>query len=449
MRYTIDHKLQPTDESEMTRMERHQLEVERDRARVEKQAAEESARMMIQTAEERVREIEGERDRERVELQQALERAEELQQRLEEVEGRELVVQDQTIKAEHIQTGLEKSLSPFESSGVMTEMERWKLEMERDRVRVDKQAVEESARMMIQTAEVRVWGIEGERERERVKLQQAPQRAEEMQQRLEEIEGRELVVQDQTIKAEHVQTVLYDTEKSLSPFESSSVMTRMQRWRLEIERDRARMEKQAAEKRAQDMEGERDRLIMEKQAAEERVAVERDRAWVAKQTAKIEMDRTTTVKQIAENERDWVMLMKKAAEIERDWARDEKNAAEERARKMTSERERASFELQQALARAFELQQRLEKVEGRELVVKEQTVKAEESPTLSAKSLSPFESTGVSTGIERRQLAITAELRGPPELIDTAENATLIEAHHPGAVLNAYNMQCTCTCKLA
>ena len=95
----LENKLQPTDESEMTRMERRQLEDERDRARVEKQAAEERAREM-----ERERDrASGERDRVRVELLQALARADELQQRLEEVEGREherSVVQEQAIAAE-------------------------------------------------------------------------------------------------------------------------------------------------------------------------------------------------------------------------------------------------------------------------------------------------------------------------------------------------------------
>ena len=83
----------------MTRMERRQLEGERDRARGEKQAAEERAREMEG---ERDR-ASGERDRVRVELHQALARADELQQRLEEVEGREhdrAVVQEQAIAAE-------------------------------------------------------------------------------------------------------------------------------------------------------------------------------------------------------------------------------------------------------------------------------------------------------------------------------------------------------------
>ena len=116
----LENKLQPTDESEMTRMERRQLEDERDRARVEKQASEERAREMERERDrargERDRErgerdrangerdrVSDERDRVRVELQQALARADELQQRLEEVEGREherSVVQEQAIAAE-------------------------------------------------------------------------------------------------------------------------------------------------------------------------------------------------------------------------------------------------------------------------------------------------------------------------------------------------------------
>ena len=148
MRYTIDHKLQPTGESEMTRMDRRQLEGERDRVRGEKLAAEERAREM-ERERDRVRgerdvargerdsasgerdvargerdrasgerdvargerdmarderdRANGERDRVRMELQQALARANELQQRLEEVEGREherSVVQEQAIAAE-------------------------------------------------------------------------------------------------------------------------------------------------------------------------------------------------------------------------------------------------------------------------------------------------------------------------------------------------------------
>ena len=90
----------------MTRTERRQLEGERDRARVEKQAAEERVREMERernrARDERDR-VRGERDRVRVELQQALVRADELQQRLEEVEGREhekSIVQEQAIAAE-------------------------------------------------------------------------------------------------------------------------------------------------------------------------------------------------------------------------------------------------------------------------------------------------------------------------------------------------------------
>ena len=88
---------------------RRQLENERDMVKV---LEEERNRALIERreAEERVRVLEGERDRAKVErdetrleLQQALVRANELQQRLDEVEGREherLVVQEQAIAAE-------------------------------------------------------------------------------------------------------------------------------------------------------------------------------------------------------------------------------------------------------------------------------------------------------------------------------------------------------------
>ena len=141
MRYMTELKLQPTSESEMTRMERQELEAERDRARAEKQAAEDRVREMegrvremegernrareekgaaeyrvremedivrqmegaMEDERDRAREMEGERDGVREELQRALARATELERRLNEVEGREhekLVVQEQAIAAE-------------------------------------------------------------------------------------------------------------------------------------------------------------------------------------------------------------------------------------------------------------------------------------------------------------------------------------------------------------
>ena len=92
LRYFVQLSQQPAEGSEMTRMERQQLERERDRER------------------ERVRELEGDRERERVdkervrvELRQAQARANQLQERLDEVERREhekVVVQEQAIAAE-------------------------------------------------------------------------------------------------------------------------------------------------------------------------------------------------------------------------------------------------------------------------------------------------------------------------------------------------------------
>ena len=130
--------LQPTSESELTRMEQRDLEAEGDRARVEKQAAEDRVREMegrmremegrmiemegerdsareekraaeyrvremedrVREMEDRVREMEGERDGVREELQQALARATERLNDMEEREHEKLVVQEQAIAAE-------------------------------------------------------------------------------------------------------------------------------------------------------------------------------------------------------------------------------------------------------------------------------------------------------------------------------------------------------------
>ena len=176
MRYTIDHKLQPTGESEMTRMERRQLEGERDRARGEKQAAEERAREMEREM-DRVRGerdvAKGERDRARGEKQVAEERASGMEREMDRVRG-----------------------------------ERDVAKGERDRARGEKQVAEERARGMEREMD-RVRGerdvAKGERDRVRVELHQALARADELQQRLEEVEGREherLVVQEQAIAAE-------------------------------------------------------------------------------------------------------------------------------------------------------------------------------------------------------------------------------------------------------
>ena len=83
MRCMTELKVQPTSESEMTRMERQELEAERDRARAEKQEAEDRVREM----EGRVREMEGERDRAREEKQAAEYRVREMEDIVGQMEG--------------------------------------------------------------------------------------------------------------------------------------------------------------------------------------------------------------------------------------------------------------------------------------------------------------------------------------------------------------------------
>ena len=80
MRCMTELKLQPTSEGEMTRME---LEAERDRARAEKQAAEDRVREM----EGRMREMEGERNRAREEKGAAEYRVREMEDIVRQMEG--------------------------------------------------------------------------------------------------------------------------------------------------------------------------------------------------------------------------------------------------------------------------------------------------------------------------------------------------------------------------
>ena len=84
MRCMTELKVQPTSESEMTRMERQELEAERDRARAEKQAAEDRVREM----EGRVREMEGRvRERAREEKGAAEYRVREMEDIVGQMEG--------------------------------------------------------------------------------------------------------------------------------------------------------------------------------------------------------------------------------------------------------------------------------------------------------------------------------------------------------------------------
>ena len=90
-----------------------------------------------------------------------------------------------------------------------------------------------------------------------------------------------------------------------------------------------------------------------------------------------ERDRTRAAEERVREVEERVRVM----EGERDEVRMEKDAAEERVRVVEGERDGVMVELQQALARNNELQQRLGEVEGRErekLVVQEQAIAAEQ-----------------------------------------------------------------------
>ena len=141
MQHFVEIGKKREEERNRARVEKQEAEGERDRARVEKQEAE------------------GERDRVRVEKQEAEGERDRVRVKKQEAEG------------------------------------------ERDRVRVEKQEAEEER----DRARVEKQEAEGERDRARVELQRAQERADELQQRLDELEGREherAIVQEQAIAAE-------------------------------------------------------------------------------------------------------------------------------------------------------------------------------------------------------------------------------------------------------
>ena len=154
----------------------NQREIERDRARVEKREAE--------LERDRIRqekwEVEGERDRARV-------------------EKREVELERDRIR-----------------------QEKWVVEGERDRVRVEKREVELERDRVRQEK----WKVEGERDRVRVELQQAQERADQLQLRLQGEGDR--------ARAERREA------------ESERDRVRMEKWEAENERDRARVELQQA-----------------------------------------------------------------------------------------------------------------------------------------------------------------------------------------------------------
>ena len=152
LRHFVQLSQQPAEGSEMTRMERQQLERERDRAREEK------------------REMEGERDsarEEKKEMEREKDRATE--------EKREM--ERESVRAREEKREMEREMER-EREGVRD------FEKERERERVDKERV---------------------RDLLRVKLWQAQSKDDQLQERLDEVERREhekVVVQEQSVAAE-------------------------------------------------------------------------------------------------------------------------------------------------------------------------------------------------------------------------------------------------------
>ena len=176
-------KMEVEDERDRVRLEKREAEGERDRALVEKWEAErERDRVRVEKLEaergqDRARieklEAEGERDRARVEKLKA------------ERQGDRARVEKQEAQRERDREGVKK----------------WEAENERDRARVEKQEAEVER----DRARMEKLDVEGERDRARLESRQAQERADELQQRLDELEGREhesSIVQEQAIAAE-------------------------------------------------------------------------------------------------------------------------------------------------------------------------------------------------------------------------------------------------------
>ena len=352
MKYTIENKLQPTSESEMTRMERQELEAERDRARAEKQAAEDRVREM----EGRVREMEGERDRAREEKGAAEYRVREMEDIVRQMEG-----------------------------AIEGERDRVReMEDERDREREEKAATQYRIMDTLTQTEGRMVEIEGERDRARVEKQAAEDRVREMEGSLGEMEDR-----------------MREMDGSLGEMDG-----RLRE--MEGERDRARREKGTAEYRVREM-GDKVRQMesrmrgmeaeaqTEKHAAMKRVQImevrvrevegrireregERDKAIVDEQTAQ------RRLKEVV-GERDKANVEKRKSEEtlmvtlgERDTARMDKQTTERRLMEMKGERDQIMLELQQAQVRIKELQVGMVELEGREheQIVQEQVLTTEQ-----------------------------------------------------------------------
>ena len=194
--YKSEHELQPILEAGLTRAARLELEVERDRTRIEKPAAEERvremqaerdrARMEGQAAEERVREMQAERERARVEVEATQDRVRLtentvrlVEHRLRETEGERDRAKAEKIAAEETIRQINEKLRKL--GGRMEEME-----VERRRMVAGKQTAEERlkevlrerdrARFMVQEAEEKLRDMEGERDRARVEKQTAKDR---------------------------------------------------------------------------------------------------------------------------------------------------------------------------------------------------------------------------------------------------------------------------------
>ena len=331
MKYTIEHKLQPTSESEMTRMERQELEAERDRARAEKQAVE-----------GRVREMEGERDRTREEKRAAEYRVREMEDIVGQMEGamegerdrvREMEARMKEMEGKRDREREEKAATQYRimDTLIQTEGRMVEIEGERDRARAEKQAAEDGVREM----EGRMREMEGERNRAREEIRAAEYRVREMGDKVRQMESRMRGMEAEAQAGKHA---------AIKRVQIMEVHVREVEGRIrerEGERDKAIDDEQKLRRRLKEVVGDRDRANVEKRKAEETLMVTLG---------------------------------------ERDTARMDKQTTERRLMEMKGERDQIMLELQQAQVKIKELQERMVEVKGREheQIVQEQVLTTEQ-----------------------------------------------------------------------
>ena len=270
MQHTIEHKLQPT-----SIMERQEIEAERDRAGVEKQAMEDRVREMegrMREMEGRVREMDGERNRAKEEKQAAEYQVREMENIVRQMEC--------TMEGERDRVREERAATQYRIMDTLTQTDDRMVEIEgeRDRARAEKQAAEDGVREMegmMREMESRMRGMEAEIYGAQAEKYAAIKRVQIMEVNVREVEGR---IREREGERDKAIVDEQTTQRRLKEVEGERNKANVKKRKAEetlmvtlAERDTARMEKQTTERKLMEMKGERDQIMLELQQAQVRI----------------------------------------------------------------------------------------------------------------------------------------------------------------------------------